>query len=131
MTTTIIISGLNTEPVFLLPPALPPAAGLPGLPADSAIPPWRDSQGLGFTLARPETGLDVMSMKLVRDLQVGENGRVNLTFRPSSVICPLGFQLGIDIKEAVQRVEGVNGVDVVVDGFIRADRLMNILKQMD
>ena len=72
-----------------------------------------------------------MSMKLVRDLQVGENGRVNLTFRPSSVICPLGFQLGIDIKEAVQRVEGVNGVDVVVDGFIRADRLMNILKQMD
>jgi metal-sulfur cluster biosynthetic enzyme len=79
----------------------------------------------------PETGLDVMVMRLVRDLQVREDGRVKLTFRPSSVICPLGFQLGIDIKEAVQRVEGVNGVDMVVDGFIHADRLMNILKQMD
>jgi ATP-binding protein involved in chromosome partitioning len=79
----------------------------------------------------PETGMDVMSMKLVRDLKVNEDGRVELTFRPSSVLCPLGFQLGINIKEAVQSVPGVASVQVQVDGFIHADQLRTILSQMD
>lgn len=79
----------------------------------------------------PETGMDVMRMKLVRDLKVNEDGNVDLTFRPSSVFCPLGFQLGINIKEAVQSVPGVKSVQVQVDGFIHADQLRTILSQMD
>jgi metal-sulfur cluster biosynthetic enzyme len=79
----------------------------------------------------PETGMDVMRMKLVRDLKVNEDGRVELTFRPTSVLCPLGFQLGINIKEAVQSVPGVTSVQVQVDGFIHADQLRTILSQMD
>jgi len=79
----------------------------------------------------PETGMDVMRMKLVRDLKVDENGNVALTFRPSSVLCPLGFQLGISIKEAIQAVQGVRSVLVNVDGFIHADQLRTILSQMD
>jgi len=79
----------------------------------------------------PETGMDVMRMKLVRNLKVSKDGKVDLTFRPSSVFCPLGFQLGINIKEAVQSVPGVTSVRVQVDGFIRADQLRTILSQMD
>lgn len=79
----------------------------------------------------PETGMDVMRMKLVRDLEVDENGNVALTFRPSSVLCPLGFQLGISIKEAIQAVQGVTSVLVNVDGFIHADQLRKILSQLD
>jgi len=79
----------------------------------------------------PETGMDVMRMKLVRDLKVDENGHVELTFRPSSVLCPLGFQLGIRIKEAVQTVGGVRSVLVNVDGFVHSDQLRAILSQMD
>jgi metal-sulfur cluster biosynthetic enzyme len=79
----------------------------------------------------PETRMDVMRMKLVRDLRVDENGKVALTFRPSSVLCPLGFQLGINIKEAVQEVPGVRSVQVNVDGFIHADQLRAILAEMD
>ena len=79
----------------------------------------------------PETGMDVMRMKLVRDLKINEKGNVELTFRPSSVLCPLGFQLGINIKEAVQSVPGVASVQVHVDGFIHADQLRTILSQMD
>ncbi len=79
----------------------------------------------------PETGMDVMRMKLVRDLTVNENGKVDLTFRPSSVFCPLGFQLGINIKEAVQSVPGVTNVQVHVDGYIHADQLRTILAEMD
>ena len=79
----------------------------------------------------PETRMDVMRMKLVRDLKVNEKGKVELTFRPSSILCPLGFQLGINIKEAVQEVPGVRSVQVNVDGFIHADQLRTILSQMD
>ena len=78
----------------------------------------------------PETGMDVMRMKLVRDLKVGQEGDVELTFRPSSVLCPLGFQLGINIKEAVLDVPGVKSVTVNVDSFIHADKLRTLLAEM-
>ena len=78
-----------------------------------------------------ETGMDVMRMKLVRDLRVDEHGDIELTFRPSSVLCPLGFQLGINIKEAVLNVPGVKSVQVHVDGFIHAEQLKKILEEMD
>ena len=79
----------------------------------------------------PEMGMDVMRMKLVRDLKVGQDGDVELTFRPSSVLCPLGFQLGINIKEAVLHVPGVKNVQVHVDGYIHAEQLKKILEEMD
>jgi metal-sulfur cluster biosynthetic enzyme len=78
-----------------------------------------------------ETGMDVMRMKLVRDLKVNEAGAVELTFRPSSVLCPLGFQLGINIKEAVLSVSGVKNVQIHVDGFIHGEQLNKILEEMD
>ena len=78
----------------------------------------------------PEMGMDVMRMKLVRDLKVGQDGEVELTFRPSSVLCPLGFQLGINIKEAVLKVPGVKSVQVHVDGYIHAEQLKKILMEM-
>ncbi|MCK5486895.1 MAG: DUF59 domain-containing protein [Desulfobacterales bacterium] len=78
-----------------------------------------------------ETGMDVMRMKLVRDLKVGQGGDVELTFRPSSVLCPLGFQLGINIKETVLEVPGVKNVQVHVDGFIHAEQLKKILEELD
>ena len=79
----------------------------------------------------PETGMDVMRMKLVRDLKVGQDGDVELTFRPTSVLCPLGFQLGINIKEAVLHVQGVKSVQVHVDGYIHAEQLKKILEELD
>jgi ATP-binding protein involved in chromosome partitioning len=79
----------------------------------------------------PETGMDVMRMRLVRDLKVGQDGDVELTFRPSSVLCPLGFQLGINIKEAVLDVPGVKSVQVHVDGYIHGEQLKKILEEVD
>lgn len=79
----------------------------------------------------PETGMDVIRMKLIRDLKASEEGQVELTFRPSSVLCPLGFQLGVNIKEAVLEVSGVKSVQVHVDGYIHAEQLKKILEEMD
>lgn len=75
----------------------------------------------------PETGMNVIRMKLVRDLKVDKNGKVELTFRPYSTYCPFGFRQGIRIKKAIKSVPMVNGVHVKVDGPIHAERLEELL----
>lgn len=74
----------------------------------------------------PETSLDVLRMGLIRDLRVS-NGEVSLTFRPSSVVCPLAFQLGVEIHNAVVSVDGVQHAVIHVENFIRAEELERLL----
>jgi len=47
------------------------------------------NQGKLTTVIDPETGVDVMRMKLVQDLVVTEDGKVSYKFRPSSPLCPI------------------------------------------
>ena len=77
----------------------------------------------------PGTNLDIMRMRLVRDLSIDRDGRVSLTFRPSAPVCPMAFKLAYDIRKAVQQTEGVKEVEVKVSGYNRADELMEVLKQ--
>jgi metal-sulfur cluster biosynthetic enzyme len=79
----------------------------------------------------PETSQDVWEMRLVRELEVSGEGDVRLIFRPSSVVCPLAFALGASIKEAVKFVPGVRHVDVKIQGFVYAQQLDLLLKEMD
>gem|GEM_PF-1517167 len=83
------------------------------------------------TVTDPETSMDVWRMKLVKDLEISEEGEVKMTFRPSSVACPLGFSLAARIKEAVKGVEGISGVRIRVDGFLYAGQLEKLLEEMD
>ena len=76
----------------------------------------------------PGTNLDIMRMKLVRDLSIDQDGRVSLIFRPSSPVCPMAFKLAYDIRNAVQETEGVKEVEVKVSGYNRADELTEVLK---
>jgi metal-sulfur cluster biosynthetic enzyme len=77
----------------------------------------------------PGTNLDIMRMKLVRDLSIDRDGKASLTFRPSSPICPMAFRLAYDIQTAVEQTQGVRQVEIKVAGYSRADELMEILKQ--
>jgi metal-sulfur cluster biosynthetic enzyme len=77
----------------------------------------------------PETGVDVVRMRLIEDLSVDENGRVTYTFRPSSPLCPIAVFLASKILCAVAEVEGVTGQDPRVTGYILEDELTVLLKQ--
>ncbi len=80
----------------------------------------------------PETGVDVLRMRLVEDLTVDERtGRVTYCFRPSSPLCPLAHSLALDIKHAVAEVEGVTEQNIVVAGYVRAKELTNIINRDD
>ncbi len=77
----------------------------------------------------PETGIDVVNMKLIADLNVSDDGEVSLTFVPSSPFCPLGIQLAFAIKEAAKEVEGVSKVNVKVDNHLQADMINEMLEK--
>ena len=76
----------------------------------------------------PETGVDVMRMRLVEQLQVDEaSGRVRYTFRPSSPLCPLAVTLALDIQRAIAGVDGVTSQEISVEGYVGAQQLMDLL----
>ena len=80
------------------------------------------------TVMDPETGVDVMRMKLVLDLEVTESGNVSYRFRPSSPLCPIAVPLALGIIEAIKEVPGVKHQQVTVTDYVEADQLNEILK---
>jgi metal-sulfur cluster biosynthetic enzyme len=81
------------------------------------------------TVIDPETGVDVIRMRLIEDLSVDEDGRVSYTFRPSSPLCPIAVPLANTIQLAVAKVPGVTSQEAKVVGFILSDELEKLLKQ--
>ena len=75
----------------------------------------------------PETGLSIMRMNLIHDLEVNSGGAVNLVFRPSSPLCPMAYALGGAIKKGISSLNGVSSVRIRVENFNRADHLESIL----
>lgn len=77
----------------------------------------------------PETGVDVMRMRLIEDLIVEQDGRVSYKFRPSSPLCPLAVPLAVKIRQAVAEVEGVRDQEIEVVGYVGADDLNRLLRE--
>lgn len=78
----------------------------------------------------PETGADVVRMRLVIDLKVHQDGTAEYIFRPSSPLCPIALTLVMSIIEAVKAVEGVMDQKVTVVNYTGADELNKILKSL-
>ena len=75
-----------------------------------------------------ETTMDVVSMGLIKDLEVTDLGKVSFSFHPSSSVCPLVFPLAFKIQEAVKETEGVKELEMVVTNHQRAEELNDLLK---
>jgi metal-sulfur cluster biosynthetic enzyme len=81
------------------------------------------------TVIDPETGVDVVRMRLVYDLTIDQSGKVSYKFRPSSPLCPIAVPLANSIQFAVAKVPGVTSQEVEVVDFILSDQLMELLKR--
>lgn len=78
----------------------------------------------------PETGVDVIRMRLVENLEVDEKGIVSYTFRPSSPVCPIAVTLAMDIKRAIGDVEGVQSQKITIEDYVNAKELSEYLSMM-
>ncbi len=73
----------------------------------------------------PETGADVVRMRLIEGLKVTDDGLVQYTFRPSSPLCPIAVFLVQQIKQAVADVPEVERQEITVAGYVAAEELTN------
>jgi metal-sulfur cluster biosynthetic enzyme len=78
----------------------------------------------------PETGVDVIRMRLIEDLTVDETGQVSYTFRPSSALCPIAVYLVVNIKSAVAEVPGVDQQRIKVINYVQAEELTELINEL-
>ncbi len=79
----------------------------------------------------PETGVDIIRMRLIEGLTVDAEGDVSYTFRPSSPLCPLAVPLAIEIRRVVRGVPGVTRQKMHVANYVRSDELAALLHELD
>jgi metal-sulfur cluster biosynthetic enzyme len=78
----------------------------------------------------PETGADVVRMRLIEELRVDcDTGHVSYRFRPSSPFCPLAVHLALSVRDAVAVVPGVTGQKIEVVGYVGAEGLNALLRE--
>jgi metal-sulfur cluster biosynthetic enzyme len=77
----------------------------------------------------PETGADVIRMRLVEDISVDEHGSASFIFRPSSPLCPLAVFLVKEIKNAVSEVPGIARQQITVKGYVEAEELTKLINK--
>jgi metal-sulfur cluster biosynthetic enzyme len=78
----------------------------------------------------PETGIDVVRMRLIEDLSVDASGRVSYRLRPSSPLCPIAVPLALELQRAVAKVPGVTDQDLQIVGWIQSEELTTLLRQV-
>ena len=82
------------------------------------------------TIIEPEIEVDVVRMRLIEDLTVNEAGVVRYTFRPSFPLRPLAVSLALSIRQAVAELEGVAGQEIEVVGYVKAEELNAMLREL-
>lgn len=80
------------------------------------------------TVVDPEIQQNVFDAGLIPELFVSPLGVVELTFRPSSTVCPLAWYLGAEIKKGVLAVPGIKKVKIRVIDFVEAEKLEHFLE---
>ena len=76
----------------------------------------------------PETGIDVIRMNLVQEIQFDQAGKIYYVFRPSSPLCPIAVPLALGIIDAIKEVPGITGQQITVKDYFQSEQLNEILK---
>ena len=79
------------------------------------------------TVIDPEAKLNVIIMGLIKELEV-EDGRVKVVFRPTRPTCPMANRIGMDIKEAIESVEGVKELQLTAIDYQNVQEFNETMK---
>jgi metal-sulfur cluster biosynthetic enzyme len=77
----------------------------------------------------PETGLTFSEMKMITEVKEQEPGVVKIKFKPSSPYCPIAFKLAMDIKNAVENVEGIEKALVYCRGHTMEEAINEMINK--
>jgi len=77
----------------------------------------------------PGTLVDVITMGLIKNLKVTEDGKVSLEFQPSSSVCPLALPLALDIQDSLKNLSEIKDISITVIDHQKADEVNRYLKE--
>lgn len=66
------------------------------------------------TIIDPHTGVDIVTMGLVRDIKV-EDEKAKIVFVPTTPFCPIVGMFQQQIKQLAESVEGIKEAEVSVE----------------
>lgn len=72
------------------------------------------------TVNDPDLQKDLVSLNMIRDLEVAPNGDVSLRVMLTTPACPMKAKIEADVREAVSKVSGVGKIDVKMDAQVRS-----------
>src|SRR6266480_13908 len=71
------------------------------------------------TIKDPDLGRDVVSLGMIKEIEVSPEGRVSFTFELTTPACPVRDRFKSQAEDAVGELAGVTGVDVRMTANVR------------
>lgn len=71
------------------------------------------------TIIDPDLGRDVVSLGMIKDLQIAPEGKVSFTFELTTPACPVRDRFKDQAEQAVRAVPGVADLDVTMSANVR------------
>ncbi len=78
----------------------------------------------------PETGVDVVRMRLIQDITIDAEGNIAYEFKPSSPLCPIAVPLALSIMRAISEVPGIMHQKIEVKEYSQAEALTELLQNL-
>src|SRR5690242_20298800 len=72
------------------------------------------------TVQDPDLKRDLVSLNMIRDLEIAEDGTVSFRVVLTTPACPLKAKIESDCREAVQSLPGVKKIEVKIDSEVRS-----------
>lgn len=77
----------------------------------------------------PGTLTDIISMGLIKNLNVSKDGNVSLDFRPSSPVCPLALTLALDIQKTLKTLNEIKELNIKIIDHQMAEEVNRYLEE--
>ncbi|MBP7732709.1 MAG: P-loop NTPase [Caldisericia bacterium] len=74
------------------------------------------------TVMDPELGADLVTLGMIRDLNISDDGKVKVVVSLTVPGCPMKNRIGDDVKKAVGSVPGVSATEVSFDSMSEMER---------
>ena len=91
----------------------PSAQAAPGEPIDPAELEPKIVEALR-SVFDPEIPVNIYEMGLIYNVDIAENGHVDIQMTLTSPACPVAGTLPVEVENAVERVDGVRSADVEI-----------------
>ncbi len=82
-------------------------------------------------VADPHMGISIVEMGIVQNIEIEKNGTTvaKITIRPTNPGCMSAANIAMNAKLAAEKVEGVDKVEILVEGHMMADAISEMVNK--